>query len=128
MGPGLDQVAIAIEHARLYRQTQRREHEARVGLAVQEVRTEILQMQTENDWSRVVRLLRLKIRAFIDYSACGINLVSGTSMNSSVQGMASATKPNSAICLGPSPRPCVRASPATVVRRKRCRPAATIQP
>ena len=82
MGPVLDQVAIAIEHARLYRETQRREHEARIGLAVQEVRTEILQMQSENDWSRVVRLLRLKLRAFIDYSACGINLVSGTSMHS----------------------------------------------
>ena len=82
MGPVLDQIAIAIEHARLFRETQQREHEARVGLTVQEVRTEILQMQTEEDWSRVVRLLRLKLRAFIDYSACGINLVAGGVMHS----------------------------------------------
>ncbi|MDA0337865.1 MAG: PAS domain-containing protein, partial [bacterium] len=82
MGPVLDQVAVAIEHARLYRETQRREHEARIGLAVQEVRTEILQMQREEDWSRVVRSLRLKLRAFLDYSACGINLVTGGRMHS----------------------------------------------
>lgn len=49
MGPLLDQAAIAIEHGRLYRETTQSEHDAQVGLAVQRIRTEILQMQTSDD-------------------------------------------------------------------------------
>ena len=82
MGPLLDQAAIAIEHARLYHETQRREREAQVGLAVQQVRNEILQMQTDADWSRVVHALRRESRVLVNYSACGINLVAVEGMHS----------------------------------------------
>lgn len=82
MGPLLDQVAIAIEHGRLYRETRRSEQDARVSLAVQQVRTEILQMQTDEDWSRVVLVLRRELRSLLDYSACGINLLTPAGMHS----------------------------------------------
>jgi GAF domain-containing protein len=82
MGPLLDQAAIAIEHGRLYRETTQREHDAQIGLAVQRIRTEILQMQTSDDWSQVVSTLRLELRSFVDYSACGINLVSSEGVHS----------------------------------------------
>ena len=82
MGPLLDQAAIAIEHARLYRETRSREQDARIGLALGQVRTEILQMQTDEDWSRVVGALRRELRVLVDYGACGINLVAAQSMHS----------------------------------------------
>jgi signal transduction histidine kinase len=75
MRPLLNQVAIAIEHARLYRETQRSEHETRVRLAVQRVRADILQMERDSDWSRVLKVLRRELRTLVQYHGCGINLV-----------------------------------------------------
>ena len=75
MRPLLDQVAVAIEHARLFQETQRDEQEARVRLAVQRVRSEILLMENDSGWSRIVHALRRELRAFVRYNGCGINLV-----------------------------------------------------
>jgi signal transduction histidine kinase/CheY-like chemotaxis protein/GAF domain-containing protein len=75
MAPLLDQAAIAIEHARLYRETRRSAEATRVRLAVEQVRNEILQMHTDRDWGHVIQVLGRELAGLVDYHACGINLV-----------------------------------------------------
>ena len=44
-------------------------------LAVQQVRSEILLMARDADWSRVVLTLRRELRTLVRYNGCGINLL-----------------------------------------------------
>lgn len=39
-------------------------------------------MQSDENWSRVVLVLRRELRSLLDYSACGINLLTSAGMNS----------------------------------------------
>ncbi|MFH1567996.1 MAG: ATP-binding protein, partial [Gemmatimonadota bacterium] len=75
MQPLLNQVAIALEHARLFAQTQSAARAQQVSLAVQQVRNAALQMASEADWSAVVERLREVLAGLVSFAGCGVQLV-----------------------------------------------------
>ena len=82
MEPLLDQVAIALEHARLYEKAQaditerkQAEEAIQVNLTLQQIRNEILLMEDEDDWGNIVQRLELELHGLIEYENCGINIL-----------------------------------------------------
>lgn len=51
------------------------EESLRVDLALQQVRNEVLQMQSEDDWSKIAVSLARELKALIRYEGLGINIV-----------------------------------------------------
>ena len=72
----LSQVAIALEHAQMYRQIRATEWSTRANLAVQRVLNRILEMEKEADWEDVVKSLQEELAGLVDCTACGVNLIS----------------------------------------------------
>jgi len=75
MRPLLNQVAIALNHARLFEERRRATRAQQVSLAVQRVRNSVLEMRDESGWSDVVERLSDELSALIAYSGCGVQLV-----------------------------------------------------
>ena len=57
--------------------TERKQMEeiTQISLSLQRVRNEILQMEKEDDWKSVARVLDRELRTQIEYYACGINIL-----------------------------------------------------
>lgn len=75
MQPLMNQVAIALDHARLFDERRRATRDQQVGLAVQRLRNHILQMRDESGWSDVVYQFSEELSALVAYSGCGVQLV-----------------------------------------------------
>lgn len=56
-------------------QQKRAEEITRVNLALQRVRNEVLQMDTEESWDRVILSFHEELKQLVEFNACSINLV-----------------------------------------------------
>jgi signal transduction histidine kinase len=66
---------LAIQNARTYRQFRQAEESARINLALQRLRNEVLQMESEESWDHVVLCFYEELKKLVDFNACSINLV-----------------------------------------------------
>jgi len=66
---------LAIQNARTYRKFRQAEERARINLALQRLRNEVLQMESKENWDHVVLCFYEELKKVVDFNACSINLV-----------------------------------------------------
>ena len=70
-----NQIKGFVVNARNATERKQAEEALRISLALQRVRNEILQMEEQEDWEKVVLCLREEMAEKVRFDACGVNLV-----------------------------------------------------
>ena len=87
MQPLLAQFGVALEHARVYRRVLDNQRDMQVNLSLQRVRNEILVMQSELDWEKILDVAENELRSLVGHDVCCINLVNPADQRVSYYGI-----------------------------------------